>query len=128
MPSRQRGFARERGHLWLAVWREDGRERSRGGFDTKTQALDYGNTKADETVARETAIRFGDRPPQPTSPIGTVDELIDAFLARHRVDDATKRKLGSQLRHARAAFGDRPLATLRPIELDVWRSTLPPLS
>lgn len=125
MPSRQRGFARKRGSLWLAVWREDGRERSRGGFETKTLALDYANTKADESVARQTAMRFGDRLPQPVSNIGTVNELVDAFLARHRVDEATKRKLGSQLKHARTAFGDRPLATLQPIELDVWRSTLP---
>jgi hypothetical protein len=63
MPARQRGFARRRGDLWLAAWREDGRERSRGGFATKTEALDYSNRKADETVAREDAIRFGDRPP-----------------------------------------------------------------
>ena len=72
MPSRQRGFARKRGGLWLAVWREDRRERSRGGFATKTAALDYANTKADEVFARETAIRFGDPLTQPLAPIGTV--------------------------------------------------------
>jgi integrase len=128
MAARQRGFARRRGTLWLAVWREDGRERSRGGFETKTSALDYANTKADEAVARETALRFGDRLPQPASPIGTVNELVDAFLARHRVDAATKRKLRTQLKRARDEFGDRRLETLQPIELDVWRSTLPALS
>jgi len=57
--------------------------------------------------------------------VSTVDELCDAFLARHRVDEATLRKLRSQLRHAREAFGDRAPRTLQPIELDVWRSTLP---
>jgi integrase len=57
-----------------------------------------------------------------------VDELVDGFLQRHRVDAATTRKLRAQLKHARDAFGDRPLATLQPIELDVWRSTLPALS
>jgi integrase len=125
MPSRQRGFARKRGNLWLAVWRGDGRERSRGGFETKTSALDYANGKAGEAVARETAIRFGDRLSQPVSPISTVDELVDAFLARHRVDEATKRKLRAQLKHATRAFGDRRLETMQPIELDVWRSALP---
>jgi integrase len=40
----------------------------------------------------------------------------------------TMRKLRQQLKHARAAFGDRALPTLTPIELDVWRSTLPTLS
>lgn len=130
MPAKQRGFARKHRDKknWLAVWRDDGRERSRGGFETKTAALDYANEKADEAVARKTTIRFGDRLPQPVSPIGTVDELIDAFLARHRVDEATKRKLRTQLKRARDAFGDRPLASLQPIELDVWRSQLPALS
>jgi len=128
MPAKQRGFARKRGSLWLAVWREDGRERSRGGFDTKTSALDYANTKADEAVARETALRFGDRLPQPASNIATVSDLVEAFLQRHRVDEATKRKLRAQLKHAKDAFGDRRLETLQPIELDVWRSTLPALS
>src|SRR5688572_15623877 len=107
MPARQRGFARRRGNGRLAVWREEGRERSRGGFATKTDALDYANTKADEAVERETAIRFGDRLPHPLQPIGTVSELVDAFLARHRVDQATTRKLRTQLKHATVAFGDR---------------------
>ena len=33
MPARQGGFARKRGTKWLAVWRENGKERSRGGFN-----------------------------------------------------------------------------------------------
>jgi len=53
---------------------------------------------------------------------------VEAFLARHRADGATTRKLRAQLKHAIAAFGDRRLETLQPIELDVWRSTLPALS
>jgi integrase len=125
MPQRQRGFARRRPTGWLAVWREDGRERSRGGFERKTEALDYANTKADEAVARAAALRFGDRLPQPVSPIATVSELVEAFLARHRVDEATTRKLRTQLKHAITTFGDRRPETLQPIELDVWRSALP---
>jgi integrase len=127
MPARQRGFARKRGTAWLAGWYEDSRQHTRGGFETKTAALDYANGKADEAVARRNALRFGDAgTPSPT--LATVSELVDAFLTRHRVDEATLRKLRSQLRHARAAFGDRPLDTLQTIELDVWRSQLPPLS
>ena len=91
-------------------------------------ALDYANPKAQQAVERATAIRFGDPLPQPDSPIGTVSGLVDAFLARHRVDEATKRKLRAQLKHATTAFGDRRLETLQPIELDVWRSKLPALS
>ena len=73
------------------------------------------------------AIRFGDKQPV-TSSIATVAELVDAFLARHRVDEATTRKLRAQLKHATASFGDRRLETLQPIEIDVWRSQLPALS
>ena len=72
MPARQRGFARRRGPSWLAVWRAAGRERSRGGFETKTEALDYANHKAEETVERETAIRFGDPVPHPPSAVSTL--------------------------------------------------------
>jgi integrase len=125
MAARQRGFARRRGSLWLAVWREDSRERSRGGFETKTAALDYANTKAEEAVARATALRFGDCLPRPVSNIATVNDLVEAFLQRHRVDEATKRKLRAQLKRAKDEFGERPLERLQPIELDVWRSTLP---
>jgi integrase len=128
MPARQRGFARKRGQRWLAGWHEDGKQRTRGGFETRTAALDYANGKADEAVARSNAIRFGDSLPAQTLPIGTVEELVEAFLARHRVDEATLRKLRSQLRHAIDAFGERRLETLQPIELDVWRSQLPALS
>ena len=83
MPSRQRGFARKRQGKWLAVWRQDGRERSRGGFETRTAALDYANGKAEEAVAYAAAIRFGDPLPSPPAAIRTVSELVDAFLARH---------------------------------------------
>lgn len=129
MPSRQRGFARKRGARWLAGWYEEGRQRTRGGFETKTAALDYANEKADKAVARAAAFRFGDPlPDEDRLAVRDVDALVDAFLVRHRVDEATKRKLRSQLRHARDAFGDRTLESLQPIELDVWRSTLPALS
>jgi integrase len=128
MPARQRGFARRRGGLWLAVWREDGRERSRGGFETKTAALDYANGKAEQAIALLNAIRYGDRLPAATEQIGTVGELVEAFLARHRVDEATRKKLRTQLRYATRSFGERRLETLQPIELDVWRSQLPALS
>lgn len=126
MPARQRGFARKRPSGWLGVWREDGRERSRGGFSTKTDALDYANRKAAEAAATDAARRFGDVAPVPIA-IDTVDELIDAFLARQesRVDVVTVRTLRARLKRARASFGDRRVESLQPIELDVWRSGLP---
>jgi len=128
MPARQRGFARKRGQRWLAGWHEDGKQRTRGGFETRTAALDYANGKAGAAVIRANAIRFGDPLPAQTLPIGTVEELVGAFLARHRVDKATLRTLRFRLNHAVAAFGERRIETLQPIELDVWRSRLPALS
>jgi hypothetical protein len=61
-------------------------------------------------------------------PVALVSELVEAFLARHRVDEATRKKLRTQLRYATRSFGERRLETLQPIELDVWRSQLPALS
>ncbi len=127
MPARQRGFARKRGDKWLAGWYEEGRQRTRGGFPTKTAALDYATEEAEEATARRNAVRFGDKH-APALPLSTVDELVEAFLARHRVDEATLRTLRSRLRHATAAFGERRIETLQPIELDLWRSQLPALS
>jgi hypothetical protein len=98
MPARQRGFARKRGNTWLAVWREDGRERSRRQFPTRTDALDYANAKADAAVERETAIRFRDPVPRTATSVLSVGELVDAFLARHDADAATIKKLRSQLK------------------------------
>jgi hypothetical protein len=121
MPARQRGFARKRGAKWLAGWYEDSRQRTRGGFETKTAALDYANEKADEAIACRNARRFGDRN-APSPALSTISELVDAFLARHRVDEATLRTLRSRLKHVTGTFGDRRIETLQPIELDVWRS------
>jgi hypothetical protein len=77
MPARQRGFARKRGQRWLAGWHENGKQRTRGGFETKTAALDYANGKADEAVARRNALRFGDLDAPPVA-LSTVAELVDA--------------------------------------------------
>ncbi len=128
MPARQRGFARKRPSGWLAGWYVDGRQVARGGFRTRTEALDYANEKATVAATRSNAIRFGDPIPQAASDVSTVStvsQLIDAFLARHDVDPATIKKLRSQLGHARRAFGDRDVASLTAVELDVWRATLP---
>src|SRR5215213_5072308 len=94
MAARQRGFARKRSTGWLAVWRENGRERSRGGYVTKTEALDYANAKAAAAVALADAVRFRDPMPEQASPGPvTVGQLVDSFLEQHDVDEATTDKL-----------------------------------
>src|SRR5262249_34421056 len=124
MPSVQRGSVRKRGRTWSARWYDEaGRRHEAGGFPTRTAALDELERKIDEGVA----LRRGDLLPALDRP-RTVHDLLDAFLERHgrTVDPATKRKLTAQLRKARDAFGDRHPDALRKIELEDWRSTLPP--
>ena len=65
------------------------------------------------------AIRFGDKLAAAAPNVSTVSELAEAFLARHRVDEATLRTLGFRLNHAVAAFGERRIETLQPIDA-VW--------
>jgi integrase len=125
MPAKQRGFARKRSTGWLAGWYVDGRQVTRGGFGTRSAALDYAQTKAAETVARREAVRFGDPLPEHDAGPVTVSQLVDGFLDSHEVDPATTVKLRRQLRYAVSAFGDRPIATLTPLELASWRATLP---
>jgi integrase len=126
MPARQRGYARKRGDSWLACWRDSGRERSRGGYPSKTEALDYANEKAADAAAEQAAIRFGDKLPTVTR-VATVDELCDTFLDRHGrfVDPATTRKLERELRKARHEFGDRHPDSLHRLEVEDWQATLP---
>ncbi len=127
MPARQRGFARKRGRGWLAVWREAGQ----GTQPRRVRNSNGGARLRGQEGRRSSGARCGRPLRRPASdPAGclTVSELVEAFLARHRVDEATLRTLRFRLNHAVAAFGGRRIETLQPIELDVWRSQLPPLS
>lgn len=123
MPSIQQGQVFKRGRLWHARWYdENGQRRQRGGFDTKTEAREWVDSKVDEVAAlrRGDALLPAGKRPQ------TVDVLLDLFLAKHgrTVDAATKRKLERQLRHARAAFGARHPDSLNRLELEDWRAEL----
>jgi integrase len=123
MPSVQRGSVVRKGDGWQARWYDDaGTRRSLAGFVTKTAA----RVHADAQVKEVSALRRGDRLPQRDRP-QTVDALCDVFLEKHgrTVDSATKRKIAAQLRKARSEFGDRSPDSLRRIELEDWRETLP---
>jgi integrase len=120
MPARQRGSVVRRGQSWQARWYdENGTRRSHGGFDTKTAAGDFLETKVDGVLA----LRRGDLPAPDTIP--TVNELVDGYLASHEVDPATTSKLKYELAHAKREFGSRRIDELRPLELSTWRATLP---
>ena len=73
-----------------------------------------------DALRRGEAIPVSDRS-------ATVDALLATFLDKHgrTVDPATKRKLTTQLKHARREFGDRHPDSLRRIELEDWRQLLP---
>jgi integrase len=51
-------------------------------------------------------------------------ELVERFLAQHEADEATIRKLRSQLRQATAVFGEVKLADLDPTEIAAWRARI----
>lgn len=124
MPSVQRGSVVKRGRTWQARYRdENGRQRGQGGFATKTAAADWLEHRAKEVLA----FRRGDLIPAGHRP-QTVDALLDTFLKRHgaTIDPATKAKLERQLKHARAAFGERHPDSLNRLELEDWRQTLSP--
>jgi integrase len=120
MPSVQRGSVVKRGARWGArYYDETGARKFRGGFETKSEARAWVDTK----VGTIEALRRGDRPA--AGEIPTVDALVDGFLISHEVDPATIDKLKYELAHAKRTFGGRRIDELRPIELSAWRATLP---
>jgi integrase len=124
MPSQQRGYVVKRDASWQARWSdENGARRSQSGFATKTAAREW----LDRKVGDIAALRRGDLLPVADRP-ATVDALLDLFLAKHgrTVDPATLRNLTTQLRKARAEFGTRHPDSIRRVEVEDWRSTLPP--
>jgi integrase len=130
MPARQRGSLVKRGGTWQARYRdENGIQRTRGGFTSKTAAGDwlYGIAATPGRLHEVSALRRGEIIPVEHRP-STVDALLDLFLDRHgrTIDPATKRKLTAQLRQARSTFGHRHPDSLNRLELEDWRSTLSP--
>jgi integrase len=124
MPSVQRGSVVKRGKRWAArYYDESGSRRFRGGFDTRSTAREW----LDDQVKEIAALRRGDLIPVSHRP-QTVADLLDTFEKRHgvNIDPATLRTLKSQLKHARAAFGDRHPDSLNRLELEDWRATLSP--
>ena len=120
MPARQRPIPYERGDTWSVRYRDqDGVQRLKGGFRTKTEAARW----VDEKVKEVEALRSGER--LSPSSIPTVSELVGQFLATHEVDPATTDKLRYELKHATREFGERRVDQLRTPELAAWRATLP---
>jgi integrase len=118
MPSTQRGSTVKRGKRWGARWYDEmGERRFAGGFETRSAAREFVESKVDEVLA----VRRGDPVALARAEVVTVEQAVDRYLAAHEVDPATTDKLRRQLKHATAAFGDRELRKLRPDELASWR-------
>jgi integrase len=125
MAKRQAGSVVKRGkrNYGARYYDENGTRRYQGGFETQTAAESWLRTKVDDVLA----LRRGDVLPTRDRP-QTIDTLLDTFEEKHgrTVDPATERKLKTQLRKARSEFGDCHPDTLRRIELEDWRESLPP--
>jgi integrase len=117
MPSVQRGELKKlAGGSWAFRYRDaTGKRVQRGGFRTKGEASNAVRDALEDVrlgVARRRDVTFA--------------ALADRFLAQHDVDEATLAKLRRELKQAKAVFGDRSIASLRPDELGAWRKTLSP--
>lgn len=123
MPAKQQGDVIKRGRVWQARWSDDqGKRRSRSGYETKTAAREFLKAELDR-VGR---LRRGEEMPAADRP-ATVDVLLDLFLEKHgrTIDPATTGKLTTQLKKARAEFGERGPDTLKMAEIEDWRELLP---
>jgi integrase len=125
MPKTQTGSVvkRSKRNYGVRYYDENGVRRYQGGFETRTAAEAWLRTKVDEILA----LRRGDLIPTRERP-QTVDELLDVFLDKHgrTLDSLTVRKMTAQFRKVRKEFGDRHPDSLRRIELEDWRESLPP--
>ena len=72
MPSTQRGSVVKRGSRWGARWYdEQGQRRFRGGFETKSAAREWLDSKVSDTEA----LRRGERPVAPKL-VRTIDDFV----------------------------------------------------
>lgn len=98
------GSARKRGRTWTALWREDGKQRSRGGFPTKSEALTYAARKHVEASDGDSMVR---------SDI-TVHAYLKQWLAsRHSISDRTREIYADNIARIPENIAERRLATLR---------------
>jgi integrase len=112
MPSIQRGQVYKRNGSWGFRWYDaDGVRRRKGGFETRTDALDA----LENTLRRSRGLR----------PELTLAELVDEYLEQHIAEASTITTLTYLLKHATGSFGDTKLDRLRVNELRAWRKRLP---
>ena len=120
MPTLQRGEVKKLASSWAYRY-YTGRTLSSGRPQRK-QVAGF-RTKREAAAALEvelTRVRLGGLYREELK----LSELVERFLAQHEADEATIRKLRSQLRQATRAFGNLKLAELDPADIAAWRATL----
>ena len=131
MPSLQRGTVHKRASgKWAARWRDEtGKERFRGGFDTRSEALEH----LGGLLPTVEALRRGDTAALRRRTLPTLGELVDEFTAQHVAEDSTIASLKFRLRYAldgpkldkQAGWRDVKIDRLNPTEIGAWRKALP---
>jgi integrase len=117
MPSVQRGQVYKLdGGSWACRYRDEHkRRRQRGGFATRSEALE----------ALDDALKTARNPERASRRDWTVTELTDRYLAQHQASPATMARLKAMTKKANAAFGDVRLRELLPDEIGAWAKRLP---
>ena len=117
MPSVQRGQVyRLDGGSWAYRYRDEHkRRRQRGGFATRSEALE----------ALDDALKTARNPERAHRRDWTVAELVDRHLAQHQASPATIARLNAMAKKAIAAFGDVRIRELLPDEIGAWAKRLP---
>jgi len=117
MPSSQRGEIKKlAGGSWAYRYRDEHkRRRQKGGFGTRSEALE----------ALDDALKTARNPDRAQRRDWTVDELVSRYLAQHQAAPATISRLTYMLKKATTAFGEVPLRQLLPDEIGAWAKRLP---
>jgi integrase len=131
MPAIQRGNVVKRGPgKWQARWYdEDGKQRGRSGFTTKTEAREWLDSQVDVVAALrrgEVAALRRRNPP-------TLEELVEEFLSQHTAERNTLTGLRERLAYAtrgpkrdgEGGFGSVRIDRLDPSAIGAWRKRLP---
>ena len=130
MPARQRGSTVRRGKAWGArYYDETGARRFQGGFETKTEARDW----LDSRLGTVEALRRGDVAALRRQDMPTLSQLVDEFTAQHVAEPSSIAALKYRLRYAvegpkldgEAGWQGVKIDRLNPTEIGAWRKALP---
>jgi integrase len=115
MPSAQEGQVfKNRGRAWaFRYYDAEGTRRTKGGFETKTEARQALKQKLDELAGPEVRRDL------------TLQELVDEYLEQHIAEANTIRTLTARLKYATDTFGDRRLDRMTVPDVKAWRKRLP---